>query len=40
MKKVHKLGVHTFYRPRRWGDGLDEPVWGSSVELAELVAKL
>ncbi len=20
--------VHTFYRPRTWGDGSDEPVWG------------
>jgi len=28
MKRVYKLGVHTFYRPRAWGDGEDEPVWG------------
>ena len=21
MKKMYKLGVHTFYRPRAWGDG-------------------
>jgi hypothetical protein len=21
MTKMHKLGVHTFYRPRAWGDG-------------------
>jgi cell wall hydrolase len=40
MKKVHELGVHTFYRPRRWGDGADEPVWGNDVELAEVVAQL
>ena len=40
MKKVHELGVHTFYRPHRWGDGADEPVWGSEVELAEVVASL
>ena len=40
MKKVHQLGVHAFYRPHRWGDGTDEPVWGSGVEMAELVARL
>jgi len=28
MKKMYKLGVHTFYRPRGWGDGSDAPVWG------------
>ena len=28
MKKMYKLGVHTFYRPRAWGDGADEPHWG------------
>jgi len=27
MKKMYKLGVHTFYRPRAWGDGSDEPNW-------------
>ena len=30
MKKVYKLGVHTFYRPRAWGDGSDEPIWGNA----------
>jgi hypothetical protein len=29
MKKMYQLGVHTFYRPRAWGDGSDAPVWGS-----------
>ncbi len=28
MHKISTLGVHTFYRPRTWGDGADEPVWG------------
>jgi hypothetical protein len=28
MTKLYKLGVHTFYRPRAWGDGDDAPVWG------------
>ena len=31
MKKVYKLGVHTFYRPRAWGDGDDEPTWGDAA---------
>ena len=29
MKKMYQLGVHTFYRPRAWGDGSDAPVWGT-----------
>jgi len=28
MTKLYKLGVHTFYRPRAWGDGNDTPTWG------------
>jgi spore germination cell wall hydrolase CwlJ-like protein len=28
MSTISKMGVHTFYRPRAWGDGEDEPVWG------------
>lgn len=35
MKKMFKLGVHTFYRPRRWGDGSDEPHWGDARTTAE-----
>jgi hypothetical protein len=31
MTRLFKLGVHTFYRPRNWGDGEDEPVWGNSA---------
>jgi hypothetical protein len=31
MRKLSKIGVHTFYRPRRWGDGADEPVWGPAA---------
>jgi len=30
MKKMYKLGAHTFYRPRAWGNGDDEPVWGQT----------
>ena len=28
MKKMYKTGVHTFYRPRAWGNGSDAPSWG------------
>ncbi len=31
MTRLYKLGVHTFYRPRNWGDGDAEPVWGKSA---------
>jgi cell wall hydrolase len=32
MTKLYHLGVHTFYRPRNWGDGDDEPVWGKAPD--------
>jgi spore germination cell wall hydrolase CwlJ-like protein len=38
MKKIYKIGVHTFYRPRAWGDGEDEPTWGDPVESAKEAA--
>jgi len=31
MTRLYKLGVHTFYRPRNWGDGDDEPIWGKGA---------
>ena len=34
MTRLFKLGVHTFYRPRNWGDGEDEPVWGKTAPTA------
>lgn len=40
MKKMYKFGVHTFYRPRAWGDGSEAPSWGSPAETAEISAKL
>jgi spore germination cell wall hydrolase CwlJ-like protein len=40
MKKMYKFGVHTFYRPRAWGDGSDEPSWGSPAQTAEISAEL
>jgi hypothetical protein len=40
MKKMYKTGVHTFYRPRAWGNGSDAPSWGSAAETAAISAKL
>jgi hypothetical protein len=40
MRKLYRLGVHTFYRPRNWGDGSDEPIWGDAKVTAVLVKKL
>jgi spore germination cell wall hydrolase CwlJ-like protein len=40
MKRILKLGVHTFYRPLNWGDGSDEPKWGDAKTTAEAEAKL
>ncbi len=31
MTRLYRLGVHTFYRPRNWGDGDDAPVWGPNA---------
>ena len=31
MRKLDKIGVHTFYRPRKWGDGSDTPIWGDAT---------
>jgi spore germination cell wall hydrolase CwlJ-like protein len=39
MHKVYKLGVHTFYRPRAWGNGEDEPTWGDPAETEKEAAK-
>lgn len=40
MKKQYRFGVHTFYRPRKWGDGSDAPSWGDQAQTAEISAKL
>lgn len=40
MKRMYKTGVHTFYRPRNWGDGSDAPSWGTAAETAQISAKL
>ena len=40
MTKLHRVGVHTFYRPRAWGDGTDAPQWGDVSETQEVAKKL
>ncbi|MEY9359109.1 spore germination cell wall hydrolase CwlJ-like protein [Bradyrhizobium yuanmingense] len=40
MKKLYKTGVHTFYRPRNWGDGSELPSWGTPAQTAALSAEL
>jgi spore germination cell wall hydrolase CwlJ-like protein len=40
MTKMHKLGVHTFYRPRAWGDGGEAPEWGDPASTQESAKKL
>jgi hypothetical protein len=40
MHKLDRIGVHTFYRPRNWGDGADAPVWGDAETTKEEVKKL
>jgi len=40
MTKLWKFGVHTFYRPKKWGDGSDEPSWGTPQQTAAISAEL
>jgi spore germination cell wall hydrolase CwlJ-like protein len=40
MKRTYSLGVHTFYRPKAWGDGSDAPSWGTPQQTAALSAEL
>jgi spore germination cell wall hydrolase CwlJ-like protein len=35
MRKISHIGVHTFYRPRAWGNGSDEPSWGDPKTTAK-----
>jgi spore germination cell wall hydrolase CwlJ-like protein len=38
MRRLDRIGVHTFYRPRNWGDGANSPIWGDA-EAATTAAK-
>ena len=40
MRKLTRIGVHAFYRPRRWGEGDEAPSWGSASASVETAAKL
>jgi spore germination cell wall hydrolase CwlJ-like protein len=40
MRKIDRIGVHTFYRPRNWGDGADQPIWGDAKATAEAAKAL
>lgn len=40
MRRLDRIGVHTFYRPRRWGDGERSPVWGDAQTTAAAAAAL
>jgi spore germination cell wall hydrolase CwlJ-like protein len=40
MKRMYKFGVHTFYRPKAWGDGSAAPSWGSPAQTAAISAEL
>jgi len=40
MRKNAKIGLHHFYRPRKWGDGSDEPSWGSATYTADAASKM
>src|SRR5262249_39665917 len=39
-RKPPRIGVPSFSRPRRWGDGDDAPSWGSAAATREAAAKL
>lgn len=36
MRKLVRFGVHSFYRPYAWGNGSDEPVWGTGAAVARV----
>ncbi len=40
MQKLDRIGVHTFYRPRSWGNGADSPIWGDAETTAEAEKQL
>ena len=40
MRKNSKIGLHHFYRPRKWGDGSDAPSWGSATYTADAAARM
>jgi hypothetical protein len=39
MKRLVRFGIHSFYRPYAWGNGAEEPVWGTAAMVAKLKTK-
>jgi hypothetical protein len=39
MTKHTRLGIHIFYRPKRWGEGEDIPVWGEKLDVTGSIAR-
>jgi spore germination cell wall hydrolase CwlJ-like protein len=39
MHRLTKIGLHRFYRPRKWGDGSDEPNWSTPAAMANAADK-
>jgi hypothetical protein len=37
MRVMVRHGLHTFYRPRNWGDGAKEPGWGTAAAAESTV---
>jgi Cell Wall Hydrolase len=35
MTKLYRLGVHTFYRPKNWGEGDTDPIYGPNPNKAD-----
>jgi hypothetical protein len=40
MRKLQRIGLHAFYRPRKWGDGADAPSWGDVTAAVGAATKL
>jgi spore germination cell wall hydrolase CwlJ-like protein len=40
MRRLDRIGVHTFYRPRNWGDGSNSPIWGDAEAPASAAKTL
>jgi hypothetical protein len=36
MRKLVRFGLHSFYRPYAWGNGNEEPAWGSGADAARV----
>jgi hypothetical protein len=39
MHRLVRYGLHSFYRPYAWGNGAEEPVWGTAEIVKEMKRK-